>query len=289
MGSKGDMMMIQHYLEGKLSPGEMHDFEKRALDDPFLADALDGYATTRTDVAQQLSLLQRRLEDRVRRTAEDKNRFYVNWLRLSVAAAAGILFIAAAILFLMKAQPPKPQKQRTPGAVDVRINEELREQYNKRPKPAAVAKEDSSAKQAKTVKPADERSQQNASPVKTRQAARTSDDFENFVGSYPAKKKDAEPVVEESVTLGTSGFITSLSQYKDYLQRAVKPVIDSVGFKGEISVSFLVHPSGEISEVTVSGGREKEIDAVILKAIGSGPKWAKTSGQHYEQFSLGFR
>jgi hypothetical protein len=35
---------IQQYLEGKLSPTQMHAMEKAALDDEFLADAIEGYA-----------------------------------------------------------------------------------------------------------------------------------------------------------------------------------------------------------------------------------------------------
>ena len=33
---------IERYLSGKMSPAERHDLEKRALHDPFLADALEG-------------------------------------------------------------------------------------------------------------------------------------------------------------------------------------------------------------------------------------------------------
>ncbi len=33
---------ISRYLDGSLSPEERHALEKRALDDPFLADALEG-------------------------------------------------------------------------------------------------------------------------------------------------------------------------------------------------------------------------------------------------------
>ena len=32
---------IEKYLNGKLSPSEMHALEKKALDDPFLAEALE--------------------------------------------------------------------------------------------------------------------------------------------------------------------------------------------------------------------------------------------------------
>ena len=35
---------ITRYLKGELSPEEMHAMEKEALDDPFLAEAMEGYA-----------------------------------------------------------------------------------------------------------------------------------------------------------------------------------------------------------------------------------------------------
>ena len=34
---------IEKYWKGKLIPGEMNTMEKAAMDDPFLADALEGY------------------------------------------------------------------------------------------------------------------------------------------------------------------------------------------------------------------------------------------------------
>jgi hypothetical protein len=36
---------IEQYLQGKLSPASMHELEKAALQDPFLADAIEGYTT----------------------------------------------------------------------------------------------------------------------------------------------------------------------------------------------------------------------------------------------------
>ena len=34
---------IQRYLQGKMSAAEMHEMEKTALQDPFLADAIEGF------------------------------------------------------------------------------------------------------------------------------------------------------------------------------------------------------------------------------------------------------
>ena len=42
---------FERYHSGKMTEAERHDLEKAALDDPFLEDALDGYAYTQTPVA----------------------------------------------------------------------------------------------------------------------------------------------------------------------------------------------------------------------------------------------
>ncbi|WP_207429343.1 hypothetical protein [Pedobacter sp. SYSU D00535] len=99
--NKLNYSIIQQYLEGKLSEKEMHELERQALDDPFLADALEGYSVS-TSAAKHLSLLQRQLEERVAQQEENKNQFFFSWQRVSIAAAATLLFIAASILFWMK-------------------------------------------------------------------------------------------------------------------------------------------------------------------------------------------
>ncbi len=42
---------IEKYHKGLLSAKERHDLEKAALDDPFLADALEGYAVAGENVS----------------------------------------------------------------------------------------------------------------------------------------------------------------------------------------------------------------------------------------------
>lgn len=57
---------VQKYLDGELSAGEMHDLEQLALDDPFLADALEGLHTPSSQTVQQdLAELRSRLGHRV--------------------------------------------------------------------------------------------------------------------------------------------------------------------------------------------------------------------------------
>src|SRR5690242_1497638 len=66
---------IQRYVQGKLSAREMHAMEKAALDDPFLADAMEGMQeafTTHEEnlVTGQLQQLQQQFETRTTSTGK---------------------------------------------------------------------------------------------------------------------------------------------------------------------------------------------------------------------------
>lgn len=88
---------IEKYHRGELTPAERHALEKAALDDPFLADALEGYALPGVNVQTDLDELRRRLNDRtsagrVNPLGAAPRRF--PWLR----AAVVIAFLAGAAL-----------------------------------------------------------------------------------------------------------------------------------------------------------------------------------------------
>ncbi|HMU47706.1 MAG TPA: carboxypeptidase-like regulatory domain-containing protein [Chitinophagaceae bacterium] len=55
---------IEKYHKGLLSATERHDLEKAALDDPFLADALEGYSTKGVNIQADIAELSKRLQDR---------------------------------------------------------------------------------------------------------------------------------------------------------------------------------------------------------------------------------
>ncbi|WP_276486092.1 hypothetical protein [Paraflavitalea pollutisoli] len=89
---------IQRYLAGELSPAEMHALELAALDDPFLADAIEGMQLT---IAQQskapidthLQELHQRLQERV--AGEDRRQvapvIAFRWWQAAAAAAVVII------------------------------------------------------------------------------------------------------------------------------------------------------------------------------------------------------
>lgn len=87
---------IEKYHKGLLSNKERHALEKAALDDPFLADALEGYAVAGANVTDDMVDLKKRLADR---TGEAKviplNTGRTNNFKL-LRAAVVIAFVAGA-------------------------------------------------------------------------------------------------------------------------------------------------------------------------------------------------
>src|SRR5690606_4355862 len=99
------IIRIQRYLNGELSRDEMYELEREALDDPLLQDAIDGYRLQRDVNHRQLSLLQRRLADRIEGQAKERNAFFFGWQRLGVAATACVLMVLVLVLLWMRNQP----------------------------------------------------------------------------------------------------------------------------------------------------------------------------------------
>ena len=57
---------IEKYLRGELSSSEMHQLEKKALDDPFLADALEGASMISSDeLSDDLTSLRKKIQAKV--------------------------------------------------------------------------------------------------------------------------------------------------------------------------------------------------------------------------------
>jgi TonB family protein len=79
---------IDKYLKGELTPAQMHALEKKALDDPFLADALEGLQQLPSaDFAADVKALEASLNKRVHKGHNHK------WVWLG-RIAAGLLLLA---------------------------------------------------------------------------------------------------------------------------------------------------------------------------------------------------
>lgn len=75
---------IDRYHRGELSAAEMHALEKAALDDPFLADALEGYVFTQT-ATEDITALKEQLQKRIAKEEKKTPVFVIgnNWMKIA--------------------------------------------------------------------------------------------------------------------------------------------------------------------------------------------------------------
>ncbi|MEV4882850.1 TonB family protein [Chitinophaga ginsengisegetis] len=97
--------LIRQYLAGELDDKAMHALERQALDDPFLADALEGYALHTPEQTAHQEDLETRLSERIASRGRIRPMFY----RIAAAAAILLLMFSAG-WFLWE------QQRRTPIA-----------------------------------------------------------------------------------------------------------------------------------------------------------------------------
>ena len=98
-------MQIRKYLNGELNARAMHELERRALDDPFLMDALEGFEQAPGNQEANLGDLNIRLHQR---TAK-KERRIIPWVPLS-AAASILIVLGAGIWFFASRQDSEKAK-----------------------------------------------------------------------------------------------------------------------------------------------------------------------------------
>lgn len=89
---------IEKYLKGELSPTEMHALEKKALDDPFLADALEGAESVGPEAFHDdLEDLREQLQNRI--APAERKTVHVFWT-WTTRVAAGLLLLTIATYLL---------------------------------------------------------------------------------------------------------------------------------------------------------------------------------------------
>jgi TonB family protein len=95
---------IEKYLKGELTAAEMHALEKKALTDPFLADALEGSESISQD---ELSADLLSISEKINKRIEKKDRHISPWT-WTMRIAAGLLVLAISTYFIVTMTNEKP-------------------------------------------------------------------------------------------------------------------------------------------------------------------------------------
>lgn len=114
-----DILLIRKYLNGELDARAMHQLERRAQDDPFLMDAIEGYEKVKNDQQLQLSELSASLQQRTTR----KESRIIPWRMIAIAASVLVFFTIGGLWLYNNQQPDmhkvvqtvKPQVKQSPA------------------------------------------------------------------------------------------------------------------------------------------------------------------------------
>lgn len=235
-----DSLLIGQYLEGKLNPKMMHELEKRALKDPFLWDALEGYEHT-SNPGSELSLLQRQLHLRIVHLQENKKVFDLTWQRLSVAASASVLFIAAGILFWMnlnRSVPPMEKQVEVALMHRDSIKSELR----------AYEGGLSESKELKAI---------------------------SFDQSIPSANNTPNILSRSISTAAEPGVqpVPGWDIYRQYLKDNMRRPANEPMLSGSVLLSFHVDESGKATKFHVLQGMSKAYNLEAIRLVREGPEW----------------
>lgn len=147
--------LIRRYLEGTLDDKTMHAIEKQALDDPFLAEALEGYARRAEDRQPVLADLRNRLEQRVSPPKGGLfRRMEYRWL---AAASVLVLLCITAVMLMRPAEKGMDMAQVNPVKIADTVVPQKRpaDTAIPRPMPPAPAQEQKRPEQEIPAKPAE--------------------------------------------------------------------------------------------------------------------------------------
>ncbi|MGE0770165.1 MAG: TonB family protein [Cyclobacteriaceae bacterium] len=214
MGSKGDD--IKRYLSGKMTPSERHDLERRALDDPFLADAIEGAEkisaeTFSNDVAE------------IQKRAKPSRPFF-SPLRI----AAGIILLAVAGFIVYQFSIDQQPELLTLGNESSKdVDDSLKDELTQ-PEEQPLAKEEESARAE--VKPAEQVTAQKEDDERTTIAQVTPSDDRT---DQPVEAKE-EDVKTEEREVATEAFALKAEETRERVadtQPVIqpKPEVSSAG------------------------------------------------------------
>ena len=289
-----DSLLIQQYFEGKLDPEMMHQLEKQALEDQFLWDALEGY-TNISNPGADLSILQRQLHERIVHLQENKKVFNLTWQRLSIAAAAAVLFISAGILFWMNSNKADEKLASSSKQVNVTLMDSdsvtaiikpaeisAREQYSLSSRPVND--------QAKIVteKAIDHTNIASAPAINAVADARPNASYSsNAKLSARNINSKAEPstasqvssslkTINESVVMPVTGW----DIYRKYLEENTRVPENEPKLNGSVYLSFEINSVGRPMNFIVLNPLSDSYNAEAIRLVREGPDWKSASGSN---------
>jgi TonB family protein len=282
-----DIELLEDYLDGKLDSKAMHRIEREALEDPFVAQALAGLSESPRRGVQTVSLLQKQLYERIAEQQVVKKESVFTWQRLSVAAAAAVMFISVSIVFFMRDKEARDRIAKTqPKRVEVNIA----------PLPSVLDSAKAGDLAVNTTVKTPERI--DVGKISPRREARPgpvqAEEATTFKAAGAAATVDTAAVLSSAATIAktrnvnariatvapaVSAPVGGWVKLDSYINENNKLIKD--GLSGQfVEVSFEIDAEGNPTAVKVLKSASEAFDAEAIRLIKEGPKWEqpKTAG-----------
>lgn len=275
-----DIELLEDYLDGKLDSKAMHRIEREALEDPFVAQALAGLSESPRRGVHTISLLQKQLYERIAEQQVVKKESVFTWQRLSVAAAAAVMFISVSIIFFMRDKEARDRMAKTqPKRVEVNIA----------PLPSVLDSAKAGDLAVNLAVKAPERI--DVGKISPRREARPGPIQAAEVTAFKAKGAAvaldtvavvaAAPAVAASrnvnariatVAPAVSTPVGGWAKLDSYINENNKLTKD--GLSGQfVEISFVIDAEGNPGDVKVLKSASEAFDAEAIRLIKDGPKW----------------
>ncbi|MEO7209955.1 MAG: energy transducer TonB [Chitinophagaceae bacterium] len=277
---------IEKYFSGKMSSAEMHAMEEAALNDPFLAEAMEGFHDQQnnwSEIKKNASLLNQNLTTKA--TKKKAPVFFINPVLLRVAAIFMVLLLAGGIAWYTwyRGNPSttiladntihqKIQKDTITQLIDTTLLADNKSSQGK----TAIQK--SSTQRTDISVEKDSKKIVQAAPVNAMQENILADSIETFPGKSGTNKADAPFLISQNKltfdTLPTP--VEGRNAFNQYVnERAVfyKKIMLKNYISGIVKIDFEISKSGQPSNYKIVQSLSPIMDSLASKILQEGPLW----------------
>jgi len=283
-------MKLWRYIQGDRKGKEAHRIEKEAMNDPFLADALEGYEKTQGNHQREVSKLQKEITRRQRRITSKSINKKPNRLKAWSIAASVLIVVGVGTWFLLDHSPIAKDIPQTVMFEEeiVAISPEadiIRDSVEKIPEKTPIAQatpEKANKKEIQQIEVLDhnEAIQEDAMVMSEEESAPTPQTPPVIAQEAEAKvmaRAATEVPVKDELKSTLPQPVTGIQAYMDYIQRNLKHPTDEEcrDVKGAVVVMFKIGQSGRPYNIRVTQGLCSSINKEAIRLIINGPDWKK--------------
>lgn len=293
-------MKLLEYIKGDRKGKEIHRLEKEAMQDPLLADALDGFDAVEGDHSERIRQLQERIDNR--------SQARINWLRIGSIAAALLLVAGTAIYFLRQTSinPAEPallsyqeltEDNAIPQQEEIAISSPESEDYLFAENAIAdlemerreISKESNIAQKSIALPPPvyeqndaeEELVDLDVELIVQAEAKEISIDPDTSQSPLIAMNPDQQELSEVMITGMQSSHIRTLPSpaisqeaYQRYLKENLKqPEDDCLDKKGKVILTFAIDTKGRPYDIQVKQSLCPSSDKEAIRLLKEGPDW----------------